>query len=740
MKKLTVTAIAAGFLAATAFGAEEESVRNFAPMEEIVVTAQKRQQSLMDVGISVSVADEQQIRDRRINVVQDIQLFTPNAHVKEIISGLMPIITVRGVGLNDFNAANNPAVGVYIDEVSLSSLALLSSDFFDLERMEVLKGPQGTLYGRNSTAGALNIVTAKPAMDETSARLSAGAGDYDLLEVEGMVNLPLAESAALRLSGKVIDQGEGFWENTTTGNDDGERDVWMARAQLLWEPSDQTSVLFKIENQEARSELGTYEFFGALPSPHASDCPGNPACMNFLGFSDTDGDIYTVASGADPTYDLDQFISTLRIDSELGFATLTAITGYINFDRIWTADVDASPARILDFYNSDDVEQISQEVRLAGETEAMIWQLGAFFTNDKVTTVYRGDLQDLLNTTSDSLGDLDSTNISAFANFEWNLSERLALITGVRVSNEERDAVVYTDDLATEFPASFLSLTPVGAGPVRLAFIDDTVKDTSVDWKVGLNWDINEATLLYASVSKGTKSGGFFTGVVTTNAQLLPYDEEELIAYEVGVKGRLSSASLIYESAAFYYDYDDVQTFIGDNSGAVPVNRLGNVEGATIYGFDGQVMWGPPGADGLSLVWGVGLLDTELSSFTSGADVIPKGNEQPDAPGFSTSMALSYSFSFSDAVSAEVAVDGRYQVETFHNALNEPLSESDDYWVINARLSLYLPNDWEATAWSKNIADEDYMIQMSNNLALGNGARVYGPPRTFGVSVTKHLN
>ena len=739
MKRSSVLTIAAGFMAATSFGAEGDTEPNFATMEEVVVTAQKRQQNLRDVGISVSVADEQQIRDRRINVVQDIQLFTPNAHVKEIISGLMPIITVRGVGLNDFNAANNPAVGVYIDGVSLSSLALLSSDFFDLERMEVLKGPQGTLYGRNSTAGALNIVTAKPRMDETSARLGAGAGNYDLRETEGMVNFPLSDSLALRIAGKLIDQGQGFWENTTTGNDDGERDVWMARAQLLWEPSDQVSVLLKIDNQEARSELGTYEFFGALPSPYASDCPGNPACMNLLGYSDTDGDIYKVASGADPTYDLNQFTSTLRVDAELGFATLTAITGHIDFDRIWTADVDASPARILDFYNSDKVEQISQELRFAGETDTMIWQLGAFFTNDKVTTVYRGDLQDLLNTTSDSLGDLDSTNLSLFANVEWNLSERLTLITGARVTNEERDAVVFTDDLATEAPASFLSLTPVGAGPVRLAFIDDTVDDTSVDWKVGVNWDLNDATLLYASVSKGTKSGGFFTGVVTSDAQLIPYDAEELVSYEVGVKGRLNTASLTYEAAAFYYDYDDVQTFIGDNSGAVPVNRLGNVEGATIYGFDGQVMWSPVAVNGLSVVLGVGVLDTELGSFTSGADVIPKGNEQPDAPGFSTNVAISYSVSISDAVSTEFAVDGRYQEKTYHNALNEPLSESDDYWVVNARLSLYLPDDWELTAWSKNIADEDYMIQMSNNLALGNGARVYGPPRTYGFSVTKHF-
>ena len=234
MKKFSFAAVAAVFLASAPLTAEDEDARSFVPMDEIVVTAQKREQSLMDVGISVSVADEQEIRDRRMNIVQDIQLFTPNTHVKEIISGLMPIITVRGVGLNDFNAANNPAIGVYVDDVSLSSLALLSSDFFDLERMEVLKGPQGTLYGRNSTAGALNIVTAKPRMGERSGRLSFGAGDYDLFEFEGMGNVPISENLALRISGKVIDQGEGFWENTTTGNDDGKRDVWMTRVQLLW--------------------------------------------------------------------------------------------------------------------------------------------------------------------------------------------------------------------------------------------------------------------------------------------------------------------------------------------------------------------------------------------------------------------------------------------------------------------------------------------------------------------------
>ncbi len=709
-------------------------------IEEVVVTAQKRQQSLMDVGISVAVADAQTIRDRRITMVEEIHLFTPNASVKNVIPGLMPILTVRGVGLNDFNAANNPAIGVYVDEVSLSSLALLSSDLYDLERMEVLKGPQGTLYGRNSTAGALNVVTAKPDLEATSGRISAGAGDFDLLELEGMYNVPLTDTLALRLAGKTVDQGEGYWENDFLGRDVGERDTWMARAQLLWQATDRTSVLLKLDEQEARSETGTGNFAGALPSAFTASCPGEPECMNFVGYTDTDGDIYRGSFSTDPTYNLDQTVATLRVDADLDFATLTAITGYVNFDREYSADVDASPFQILDFYNTDEVRQRSQEVRLAGDTDNTFWQVGVFYTKDEVTTTYFGDLVTLLNTTTFSLGQIDSTNLSLFANVEWSLTDTVTLTTGVRFSDEERDGLVYTDDLATQAPASFLSFAPQGSGPVRLAFVDDTVEDTSIDWKAGVNWHTREDLMLYASVSQGTKSGGFFTGVVTSDAQLLPYDAETLIAYEMGVKGRLADVGLSYEAAVFYYDYEDVQTFIGDNSGAVPVNRLGNVSGASITGLDLFLQWSPPALAGLDLSLGVGVLDTELDAFVTAGEVVPSGNDQPDAPDFSANLAASYSFLLGDGVSAQVAVDGRYQDEAYHSALNEPLSESDNYWVLNARATVYLEPGWEFTLWGKNLDDDEYMTQFSNNLALGNGSRVHGAPRTYGFTATKHFD
>ena len=704
-------------------------------LEEILVTAQKRPQNLMDVGISVAVAGAQQLRERRITAVTDISLFTPNASVKEFIPGLMPIITIRGVGLNDFNAANNPATGVYIDEVSLSSLALLSSDFFDLERMEVLKGPQGTLYGRNSTAGALNIVTAKPDMDEFGARLSAGAANYDTLELEGMLNTPVSDNAALRVAVKGIDQGEGYWDNEANGKNFGQREVLIGRGQLRWRALDNTEILLKLEKQRNRSELGSAEFFGALPGPDSSDCPGQPECTNFLGYSDTNGDPWRGAWSVDPEYNLDQLIASARVDVDFQFGTLTSVTGYIDFERDYQSDVDASPDPILDFIDSDEVEQFSQEFRLAGQYDDIIWLVGAFYSKDEVTTIYEGELQALLNTSSFTIADLESTSQAVFANVEWPLSDTLTLNAGLRATDEERANVSFTSDLVSEPPASFLTFAPFGSPPVVLASTDDSIDDSSIDWKLGLNWSPEDSLLVFLSASKGTKSGGFFTGVATSQEQLTPYDKETLTAYELGIKHRAGDIS--YESSLFYYDYEDVQTYISDNTGAVPVDRLGNVDGATVYGLDLLANWTPSMLPGLALTAGLGLLDTELESFEASFGTVPKGNELPDAPELSGNLELRYAFDLTESLSALFALDGRYQRETFHDALNNPLLGSESYWVINGRVMLYLSDHWEFSAWGRNLADEEYVMQGVDQLSVGNGFRVYGARRTYGATVTR---
>jgi iron complex outermembrane receptor protein len=290
----------------------------------ILVTAQKRSQDVLDVGISISVVDAEAIAARRIESATDIVAFTPNVSVKENVPGLVPVITIRGVGLNDFSATNNPSAGVYVDEVSLSSLALMNFDLFDLERMEVLKGPQGTLYGRNTTAGALNVVSARPDTSAIRARVSASLANYNTKDFEAMINLPLSDTAALRLAGKAIIQDEGFYFNEATGRDIGRREVFLGRAQLLLAPTDTVEALFKAEIQRGRSEIGQPEFFGLAPPVPPEPglvCPGSPRCTDFFGFRDVDGDPFRGSWSVDPTYDVNQLNLTARISAVTSTST-----------------------------------------------------------------------------------------------------------------------------------------------------------------------------------------------------------------------------------------------------------------------------------------------------------------------------------------------------------------------------------------------------------------------------------
>jgi iron complex outermembrane receptor protein len=634
-----------------------------AELEAVTVTAQKRVQDTLDVGLNVAVVGSEDLTARRVTQVADIAAFTPNVGIKENMPGILPVVTIRGVGLNDFSVVNNPSAGVYVDEVYLSSLALMNFDLFDLERMEALKGPQGTLYGRNSTAGAINVVTAKPSFRGREGRLAASYGDYEALDLEGMVNVPVSDTFALRLAGKYVRQDEGYYFNRSLGRDIGRRDVRMVRAQALWLPTPDLEVLTKIEIQKSRSEVGGPEFFGLIRpagAPASLVCPGSPGCLDLLGYSDVDGDPFKGEYSVDPSYDLDQRALTTRINADLGWATLTSITGYIDFKREWGADTDAGPFPELDFIANDRVHQLSQELRLAGSTDNTEWLVGVFASRDRVKTSYDGDSRALFNTRLYTFADQTSKSAAVFGNVERRLTPTLSLVAGLRYTWEEKHNDAFDLDLVSQCPASFLTLAPCGAGPITLASIDRRIDDRNWSWKAGLNWKPDPLTLVYASVSQAVKSGGFFSGVATTSAQLQPYRPETLVDYEVGIKQRIPEAGLSWSGSAFYYDYKDVQTFIRDESGGLPIQRLGNVRKAEIYGADLDVSFSPRALEGLDLTAGLGLLHTELGAFTSSAGLIPKGNRLPDAPKVSFNVAAAYTLRLSDELQARVQVDGQF--------------------------------------------------------------------------------
>lgn len=703
--------------------------------DEIIVTAQKRAQNTLDVGINVSVVSGEDLEDRRIESVSAITGIAPNVSIKENVPGLLPIITIRGIGLNDFSATNNPSAGVYVDEVPLSSLALMNFDFFDVDRLEALKGPQGTLYGRNSTAGAINIFSKRPDLGEFSGKVGGSFGNYQARDLDGAINVPLGETAALRVSAKGVFQEKGYWFNQLTNRDIGRREVLMGRAQLRLQPSSGLDINLKVEAQRARSELGQPSFFGQIPIPGEA-CPGAPACSDFFGYRDTDGNEFTGSWSIDPYYNFDQLNFTGRVQADLGFATLTSVTSYIDFDRQWGIDTDATPLRQLDFYTDDGVKQFSQEIRLGGETDLVDWLVGGFYTRDHVITSYDGRLQDLLNTTTFTSSDQVTKSSAIFANGEWKLSSGFSIITGLRYSSERRSNIGSTQDLISQAPASFLTLAPFGTPPITLASVDGEIKDNSLSWKLGVNWKPSDNTLIYLSGSKGVKSGGFFAGVATNSGQLQPYKPETLYAYEVGIKGRLSDAGLNYSLTGFYYDYRDAQTFIRDVVGALPIQRLGNIDKAKVHGVDADLMFKPRALQGLSATVGLGFLHTRFGAFAASGGPVAAGNRLPDSPKFSFNTGLSYEFGLSASIDARLAINGHYQSSTFRDALNDPIIASDGYWVWNGQVSILRDDRWDLSAFANNVFDKRYVTQGVNQAAFGFGYRVYGVPRTYGLSAT----
>ena len=722
---------------APALAAEAASGANATQIEEIVITAQKREERLLDVGVNVSALGAKALEQRRVNQVTDLSTLVPNIDIKEQVPGAMPVVTVRGIGLDDFSATNNPSTGVYVDEVFLTSTAMMSSELYDMERVELLKGPQGTLYGRNTTAGALNLITNKP-KDSFEARAMLGYGDYDAFEGEGMVNTPLGDKAALRLSGRVVEQGEGYWKSRKFTGSLGSRDILTGRAQLALKPSDSVDIDLKLEGLRSRSEMGQPEFFGAINPKTGGLCApilaghvDNTQCTDFFGYTDTDGNPFLGDWVKRARYDLDTWDATATVKARLGWADLTSITGYRYNDRAFDIDTDATPARQTDFLQQDTIKQFSQELRLNGAHGPLDWIAGAFYSHDNVVVNTPGDERDLFNTETLTLADQDTDAYAVFLHGDWRLSDQLKLITGVRYTHEERSYVGGTRDLN---PNGF-SLLCQCTVPTQLSFIDTSITDSNVTWKVGLDYKPTPGSLIYGSISKGVKSGGFFSGVATSTAELEPFKPEALIDYELGAKAELFDRSLLVNASLFHYDYTDVQTFIRA-PGTIPVQKLGNVDKARVNGLDLDLTWLP--VRGLTLTAGLGLLDSWLGAFNNTAGPIPAGNKLPNAPATSFTGQARYVWSLGQGLEASVQAGAAYESKTFKDALNDPIIHADPHWLYDARASVSSTDGrWEAAVWGKNLSDERYVVQGVNLISLGYGNRNYNSPRTYGVTISR---
>jgi iron complex outermembrane recepter protein len=741
-----------GLLLATASVAQTAT----SAIEEIVVTAQKREQSLQDVGIAVTAFSGDQIHNLGLTASTDVVAMTPGLSYTTPQADTSTInFFLRGVGLNDFADANENPVAVYVDDVYRPASGGLSFQLFDLERVEVLRGPQGTLFGRNTTGGLVHFISKKPT-DTLDGYIDLGYGRFNEIKAEGALGGPLGEAWSGRLSA-AMDKYDGFTENRYPGAPDySEGNSVAVRGQLQLKAGPGTYLLSSNysdndaavgawqhqsttlagENGDVSVPLGPNEQSntvdcnadGMLDDNDFRPAPGTDC----FGYADTDGDPWA------GDYDRHGKVETKSTGGQLhadwalgGDMTLTSITAYQTVDRLQSEDTDASPNPFIMPTFQAKTDTFTEELRLSGSTDRLRWLVGAYYFDNTVDGHYLLDLTNLGFVYFDANYTQDTESWAAFGQLEFDLSTQWRLIAGLRYANDKKDldylnletTGLYQEIIGTDVAFEFNKAT-VG----NLAKHDDD----SLSGKIELDWRPSSDLLLYGSVSRGVKSAGFNVGFLdstfifaSNTVETIAFGEETLTSYEVGFKSTLADGRTRLNGAAFYYDYKDFQTFRFELLNQVIFNTDAEVKGAEL-----ELQTNPWG--GLYLGLAMSYLDATAKDIPSPAGEL-RDRDMVAAPDFSTSAVVRYEWPMLDGQFA-VQVSGNHEQNVYYDIQNVPVSRESGYTVGNLRAS-YARNNWEVAAWLDNFTNEEYLVYTFDFTGtFGFNQQAWGRPRWGGVS------
>lgn len=725
-----------------------------AQLEEVIVTATKRAESVQSVGMAIDAYSADKMAELGWTDITQVANQSPNLDIKYAWGNSMPIYTIRGVGMNSFQASDTPSVGLFIDEIFQSSIATMGAQLFDMERVEVLKGPQGALFGRNTNGGAVSYFSKRPSQ-ETEGFIRADIGKYNRIEIEGGAGGALTDTLSARLSFMSIQQGEGWVYDRTSGDDIGEVDLTSLRLQFLWEPSEDTSVNLKMFTNRDRSQPVYFEHIGfwtpGAPgtfcgSYAASGQPDPGDCVDVLGYSDTDNDPYAgdytnrpdTPINSNAVLENDGKGLTLSIEHSLGGMSLTSLTSYQTYDRYQPKESDANPGLFVDFLFASDISAFSQEIRLASNNDSGFnWIAGVVYAKDDVeeSPPRIGYLDDYIGLRARLVYDQGRDSSSVYAQGEWELSEALTLTAGVRYIEESLD---FTKEIAFLLPPNFgvenrLVLATV---PDLNLGVDGKLDSEEITWRLQLDYQMSDQVLLYASASTGFKGGGFNGGLATNPRLSIPFLPEEVFALEAGFKSMLLDRTLRLNGAVFVYDYEGLQAATPkvDEVLGTPLNFLTNLEAADVSGLELDVEWMP--TNNLTLGLGLGYLDTENNdpglNFNG-----PFGNSPrvlPNAPEINFNATLQYDVPMESGATLRFFTDYVWQDEHYKEIVNNLEVEAQALW--NARMSwMSADGSWSASLWGKNLADEVYRVDtLTDPIGSGWGVYVNGMPRTFGVT------
>lgn len=716
-----------------------------AVIEEVVVTASKRVQSAQDLGIAVSAFNGDDIRDLGLDKPTDLAAHTPGLSTANATSGGTPIFAIRGIGLDDFNINNTSGVGVYIDEVHASSPMLLGFQLLDIERVEVLKGPQGTLYGKNTTGGAINFITAQ-ASEDFSAEINTGISRWNRYELAGHVNGAISDSINGRFAFSHTKQNDGWQKDIDTGAEYGKADKTSMVAKFGFDISDTTEAILNLH-------YGIDKSLPISPQNDFSEARANDTLFFnglFDGLLDVPDDSSSVRVGSlNIDRDEEGYGATFTLKHDFNNFTLTSISAFESYQRDVIDNYDGTAAAFLDLDQSGELEQFSQELRLNSEGDGNYsWVTGLNYSQDEVDVDDTFLMLDSAGVNLSTRYKQKSTSWGLYFHNEYQLNDAVRLIGGIRYSSDRREFNGGTESTdGTDFLASIETLTGIAAYAGQPLLSQDEQEDeTKVSGKLGLDYQINDDILLYLSASSSYKAGLFYGGVGTQSGVLDYVEPEEVKAYEVGLKSHLLDGSLQLNGAIYQYDYTNRQSLvIVEDPVLFLVGTLANVPSSTITGAELDFWWKP--TESLDLRGGVSYIDSQVDEEIQSEHVrglslfsqVPAGSDLSQAPQWSYNLVASYSWYDMGDYSLKAQLDYSW-VDTQFAALADAQARYGEMKSLGAKLILN-PNHarWQLSLWAKNLSNENSdSYSFTNNSAARTVYRQQ--PRSYGLQAAFYFD
>ncbi len=736
---ITIASLPATALVSTNARAQDDQ----AALEEIVVTARKRTENLQDVGLSVSAMSQTEISRTFARDIKDLAFISPNLIIDDTSQGPggNGALFIRGIGVADVEKNFDPAVGVQVDGlfIGANSGALLRS--IDLASVEILRGPQGTLFGRNTIGGTINVERTKPT-GELGGKLRIGYGDYDTFYADGILNFGIGDNFGVKLTGAKNDQQEGYFENTQTGKDNGRIDYQSYGINLLWNPTDTLEIEYTYTDEETEQDTPPLvnmgqpdtlfcQAYGYCAQSQTTPSSGDRYKVNTLGFLPATAGmtIENVAistpdtltpTDLDATFDAETHIFDVRWAINDNWA-LDYIYGTFETEETIYSNWTSEPEMLFGTDRPAEYQQESHELRLTYDDDggrlnfvvgAYLWEsdyeirLRSWITFNPPGTVL--DIPQKTKQYTDSQ--------ALFFEGDYRLTDRWTVTLGGRYTKDEKESRQFWN---------------LNTGPNH-----PDEEWTEFTPKVGFRYQMNDDAMLYATYSEGYRSGGFNGRVDSQPTARIPYDPETVENYEVGFKSEWWDNRVRFNGALFYMDYQDKQEEIGLPSDGATGQRITvfNAASATMQGIELEVQ--AVLGEGLNLRANLGYLDSEYDDFTfEGPNGITdlSGLDFRRAPELTASIDATYAWNIGNG---EAWVRGAYRFlgEHFIEQTNRPELENDDQHLVDASVN-YAINALRFSVYGRNLTDEDGWAHGLNVSGLWAYAAPRAP-RTWGVEVT----